>query len=67
MQNRLAEQFESQARRLASDGADASRSLLRNAQQVVSQSSDFIARHPGPCLAAAVAVGVLMGIWLKRR
>jgi ElaB/YqjD/DUF883 family membrane-anchored ribosome-binding protein len=68
MQNRLAEQFPPPSRQAADSSIDEARSrLLAGAQQVLRQSSDFIARHPAPCLAAAIGVGVLLGVLLKRR
>ena len=29
--------------------------------------NEFIARHPGPCLAAAFAIGVAVAWWIKRK
>ena len=34
---------------------------------LVKPANEFIARHPGACLAAAFAVGVTLAWWIKRK
>lgn len=33
----------------------------------IKPANEFVTRHPGPCLAAAFTVGVIVAWWIKRR
>jgi hypothetical protein len=38
-----------------------------DAKELVESAEYFVARHPGVCLAAAFAMGVLTAWWIKRK
>jgi hypothetical protein len=65
IQNRIAEYLPRSWR--TKPGQDQANQHSTDIASYLKPANEFIAQHPGPCLAAAFALGVAVAWWIKRK